>query len=109
MGFRITKFVGALLFIIAGAWMIFKPYATAGIFPDTPALLAGVMVGLAGLYILFSKLSPFDFFRTAIAGVIGAIAVTLIGKGILGITSAAEDTSKVASSVSSIVGGGVVL
>lgn len=109
MGFRVTKFAGALLFIIAGAWMIIHPRLAGNTWPSAPEFTAGAITGFAGVYILFNKLTPFEFFRFAVGGVIGAIAATLIGKGFLGVASAAEDTSKVASSVSSIVGGGLVL
>jgi len=98
------------LFIAAGAWMVFHQHFAEGVWPETPGLVAGAIVTMAGLYILFSKLlTPFDFFRSAIGGIVGAIAATLVGNGITGIMGGAEDTSNIASSVSGIVAGGLVI
>ncbi len=109
MGFRITKFIGALLFIVAGAWMVLNQYVSNGQWPATPDLIAGAIVALVGLYILVTKQTPFDFFRRAIGGVIAAIAAMLIGKGIVGLMGIASGEGEIASSVTSIIGGGLVL
>ena len=103
MGMGITKTIAALIFIVTGVWIVAAELLGA-VDMDSSMVAAGLVVALAGGYILAKPVAPFQLFRVAVAGILGAIVVILVGEAVAVFMAGGADTSVMVSAASRIVG-----
>jgi preprotein translocase subunit SecY len=85
VGFRLAKLVAGVLLALGGAYFVFQSWFT-GQPADWVMEVAGVPLALAGLYFVLAvvrnrKLEAFDFFRWAVAAVLGCLVAQLVAGG----------------------------
>ncbi len=86
MGFRLTKWITGLAFVLAGAYFFLGDYRVEGDVPLSVEL-PGVVLALAGMYFLARQVKEFDLFRIGLSAIGGAIGVYLVTDGVMQLLS----------------------
>jgi preprotein translocase subunit SecY len=81
VGFRLTKWITGLAFVLAGAYFFLGDYRVEGDVPQSVEF-AGVVLALAGAYFLARQVKEFDLFRIGLSAIGGAIGVYLVTDGV---------------------------
>lgn len=84
MGFRLTKLITGLAFVLAGMYFFLGDYRVEGGVPQSVEF-PGVVLALAGVYFLAKQVKEFDLFRIAIAAIGGAVSVFLVTDAVSGL------------------------
>ena len=112
MGFRITKFLAAVLLVVAGLWVSWTEYRT-GPSASWSKIISALPLLLVGLCLFLKEVRPFDLFRYAVGAVVGTLVVQLTGGAILSMLAAWETTglttSGMVTSVAMTVGSLLIL
>lgn len=87
MGLRISKLAASLIFLLTALYF-FVQQGSAGDARSWPMLASAVPLALAGLFLLTRKVSPFDLFRTMVAGVVGYLLLRYGGSAGLALAQA---------------------
>ncbi len=87
MGLRISKLAASLIFLLTALYL-FVQQGSAGDARSWPMLVSAVPLALVGVFLLTRKVSPFDLFRSMVAGVVGYLVLRYGGSAGLALIDA---------------------